>query len=124
MGIDVYMSWKGQTEEEKEKQYTGFSVVHGHVGYLREAYHGDPYATRFLVREAFESKTATAQISADVLESRLQETIEIVKRRYKKIYNEEIDYNHPAIQSFVDFVELARRKEDETSEPVTIIVSY
>jgi hypothetical protein len=29
-------------------------VLHGHVVYLREAYHGEPYATRVLVHEAFE----------------------------------------------------------------------
>lgn len=41
------------TEHERRAQQTGFSVVHGHVGYLREAYHGEPYATRVLVPEAF-----------------------------------------------------------------------
>jgi len=41
--------WNGQTKAEIEAQYTGFSVVHGHVGYLREAYHGAPYATEYLV---------------------------------------------------------------------------
>jgi hypothetical protein len=35
MGIDVYARWDGQTKYEEEKQYTGFSTVHGHVGYLR-----------------------------------------------------------------------------------------
>jgi predicted Rossmann fold nucleotide-binding protein DprA/Smf involved in DNA uptake len=45
MGIDIYARWKGQTRQEQEAQYTGFSVVHGHLGYLREAYHGEPYAT-------------------------------------------------------------------------------
>lgn len=36
MGIDVYIKWDHQSEEEREAQYTGFSNVHGHVGYLRE----------------------------------------------------------------------------------------
>jgi hypothetical protein len=52
----VYTSWRGQTEKEQAAQITGFSVVHGHVGYLREAYHGEPYATRVLVPEAFAAK--------------------------------------------------------------------
>jgi hypothetical protein len=56
MGIDIYIRWKGQTDEEIEAQFeglSGYSIVHGHVGYLREAYHGEPYATKYLVREAF-----------------------------------------------------------------------
>ena len=38
MGIDVYLKWENQTEEEERKQYTGFSLEHGHVGYLRASY--------------------------------------------------------------------------------------
>lgn len=53
MGIDIYARWAGQTEAERKGQITGFSTRHGHVGYLREAYHGGPYATRALVAEAF-----------------------------------------------------------------------
>lgn len=54
MGIDVYATWAGMTPQERALQYTGFSVINGEVGYLREAYHGSPYATRVLVPEAFE----------------------------------------------------------------------
>jgi hypothetical protein len=43
----------------------GFSVEHGHLGYLREAYHGEPYATRVLVPESFE--TGRAEIPAATL---------------------------------------------------------
>ena len=57
MGIDVYLNWNGKTEEEKEAQLTGFSTVHGHAGYLREAYHGGPYATKVLVPEAFDARS-------------------------------------------------------------------
>ena len=55
MGIDIYMKWEGQTEEEERAQITGFEVSGraGGVGYLREAYHGAPYATMFFVGEAF-----------------------------------------------------------------------
>jgi hypothetical protein len=31
------------------------SSVHGHVGYFRESYHAEAYATMYLCREAFES---------------------------------------------------------------------
>jgi hypothetical protein len=42
MGIDIYAEWRGQTDAESDAQVAGFSGVHGHVGYLREAYHGGP----------------------------------------------------------------------------------
>lgn len=35
MGTDVYLYWKGMTEEEKKAQYTGFEIYSGNVGYLR-----------------------------------------------------------------------------------------
>ena len=57
------------TAEEERAQIDCFSVVHGHVGYLREAYHGEPYATRVLVPEAFE--TGEASIRASLLRERL-----------------------------------------------------
>lgn len=56
MGIDVYMSWDNQTEDEQKARYTGFSVTSGNVGYLREAYHGGPYATHTLLPEAFDER--------------------------------------------------------------------
>jgi hypothetical protein len=71
MGIDIYLEWDDMTEEEKQAQATGFSVVSGDVGYLREAYHGGPYATRLLVREAFESENCVAEIPAAVMRERL-----------------------------------------------------
>ena len=64
MGIDIYPTWQGQTEAESNAQSTGFSAVHGHVGYLREAYHGGPYVTKYLVAEAFAAPTHEAAIPA------------------------------------------------------------
>lgn len=84
MGIDIYAKWRGQTKEEKEAQYTGSSIVAGGVGYLREAYHGDPYVTKFLVQEAFES--GTAQIPASTLKERLPKAVILAMIREKKIY--------------------------------------
>jgi hypothetical protein len=54
MGIDVYAKWDGQTAAERDAQITGYSIVSGHVGYLREAYHGEPYATRVLFPECWD----------------------------------------------------------------------
>lgn len=73
MGIDVYLEWPGQEEENKIKdnQLSWCSTTQGHVGYLREAYHGGPYATKLLAPEAFDSETYRAEIPAAVLRARL-----------------------------------------------------
>jgi hypothetical protein len=78
MGIDIYLKWDGMTDEDKEKQVTGMSTIAGEVGYLREAYHGGPYATKILCREAFESDSCEAEIPADVLRERLTHVTEPV----------------------------------------------
>lgn len=76
MGIDVYLRWEDQTEQEKRWQFTGFSTRAGNVGYLREAYHGGPYATKILVREAFEAENCQAEIPAAVMRERLTSVTE------------------------------------------------
>jgi hypothetical protein len=79
VGIDIYLEWDGQ-EEERQKSAgdkpSWLSVRDGHVGYLREAYHGGPYATKIFVREAFESDTCRAEIPAEVLRERLTHVTE------------------------------------------------
>ena len=124
MGIDIYARWKGQTDEEEAAQITGFSVERGDVGYLREAYHGAPYATRHLVAEAFDSDTAEAKIPSAVLRKRLPETLRLAKERERTVYQRTAADDDPVIKSFVDFVALCERKEHELGEPVTIIASY
>lgn len=128
MGIDIYMRWDGQTEDEKEAQFTGYSTIHGHVGYLREAYHGGPYATRGLVPEAFEDETGDGvRIPASTLRQRLPEVVEVVMARMSIVYNETIEgdpLQHPVIKSYIDFVQLAERKEKETGQAVVIFASW
>ena len=125
MGIDIYAEWNGQTKKEKDSQVTGFSTVHGNVGYLREAYHGEPYATRFLVREAFEDSEGVAQIPAAVLRERLAETLDLVEERERAVYHETDSREIAKVKrSFTDCVELCEAKERETGEPVTILASY
>ena len=125
MGIDIYARWKGQSAEEHDAQCTGFSVVHGHVGYLREAYHGEPYATRELVHEAFESSDHEAKIPAVVLRERLPRTLALARERERVVYHDTDEkFIHAVLQSFRDFVELCERKERETGEPVTIVASF
>lgn len=125
MGIDIYARWKGQTERETEAQITGLSIEHGHVGYLREAYHGEPYATKYLLAEAFGSESAKAQIPAEVLRERLSHTLDLVRERERVVYHQTDEKEiEKVVQSFTDFVELCEQKEHETGEPVTIIASY
>jgi hypothetical protein len=123
MGIDIYMKWEGQTDAEEARQITGFSVTAGRFGYLREAYHGGPYATRALVPEAFEG--GGAPIPAAFMRERLPETLALAKEREQKIYKT-TDPKEIALtlKSFVDFVRLAERMEKKTGHPVTIIASY
>jgi len=124
VGIDIYAKWRNQTKEEEQKQYTGFRIDVGSVGYLREAYHGEPYATRHIVKEAFKNKSGKAKIPAKKLRERLQETIELVKLRHKTVYNERITIRSPYVKSYIQFVELCEKMEKRNGEPVTIIASY
>lgn len=124
MVIDIYARWQGQTEEEIEAQQTGFSAYHGHVGYLREAYHGTPYATTYLLAEAFDHPEG-AQIPSAVLKTRLPLTLKLVTERERLLYGEtDRSEAQRVIASFIDFVQLCERKEHETGKPVTIIASY
>lgn len=76
MGIDVYLKWDGMTEEDTGSQFTGMNPYCGQTGYLREAYHGGPYATKILCREAFEAENCEAEIPAAVLRERLTNVTE------------------------------------------------
>jgi hypothetical protein len=123
MGIDIYAEWDGMTEREHAAQMTGFSVQHGHVGYLREACHGEPYATQVLVPEAFE--TGRASISAATLEQRLPAALAAAEQREREIYGQTDDAAvNRVLKSYRDFVALCERKEEETGAPCLIIASY
>ena len=79
MGIDIYAEWRGMTVEESNAQVMAcFDGTVGHIGYLREAYHGEPYATRVLFPEAFEK--GDAAIPAARLRERLPATLAAVRR--------------------------------------------
>lgn len=131
MGIDIYARWNTQTEDEKAAQVTGFSIDAGNLGYLREAYHGAPYATHVLVPEAFSDElvlqyTEGVPISAQTLRERLPETVEVALKREKAIYGHAPE--HPetqlVVKSFEDFVSLCEDKEAESGEPCSFIASY
>ncbi len=100
MGIDVYLSWDGKTEEEQQAQYTGFSTVAGNAGYLREAYHGSPYATHALFpRDYWEITQEEADAGgklADIalLKSRLAQTVMVAAYRNHALYEQGIDQSY------------------------------
>lgn len=76
MGIDVYLKWKGQTEADEEAQITGCSTRAGNKGYLREAYHGGPYATKVLCPEAWvDQGDGGVPLSAAELKKRLPRVV-------------------------------------------------
>jgi hypothetical protein len=127
MGIDVYLKWNEMKKEDHEAQLgTGFQTNIGDTGYLREAYHGEPYATQMLVPEAFDDKLAgeDVPIFAKEMRARLPKVLEKVRERYEKIYEAGEDEIKEAQKSFSDFVKLAEQKEDELKEPCKVYASY
>ena len=124
MGIDIYAKWDRMSMQEEAEQMSGlFSAEHGYHGYLREAYHGEPYATKALVPEAFQH--GRAHIDAGTLQKRLPDTLHIAETRERTVYGvtdaEDIER---VLKSYRDFVALCARKEAETGEPCLIIASY
>jgi hypothetical protein len=97
-GIDIYAEWTGMTGSERAAQWGCCGVEYGHVGYLREARHGEPYATKALVPEAFEMDRAP--IYADKLRDRLPETLEIAEQREREIYGVTSDADPPGHGAF------------------------
>ena len=124
MGIDIYAEWQGQNAVAKRRQrQVWLSVEAGSVGYLREAYHGAPYATMHLCAEAF--GTGQADIPAAVLKERLPRALELVEERYRSVYKDATaGHLAAAKQSFRDFVALCEAKEAETGAPVSVVASY
>jgi hypothetical protein len=50
MRIEIYAEWDGMTGAERNAQAMSFDGI---AGYLQEAYHGEPHATKWLFPEAF-----------------------------------------------------------------------
>lgn len=120
MGIDIYMDWDDQSEEEKRAQFTGFSATAGEVGYLREAYHGGPYVTEYLLTEAFDPEAEAVAIPPKVLRQRLPKALELAEQRQEKIYK---DSDPRVLKAFEDFVALYEAKYAEGKNP-RILASY
>lgn len=133
MGIDVYLTWPDMTPEDSQKQATGFSILHGHVGYLREAYHGGPYASHLLFPEAWsenedklykecESNAEFQGIpyTADKLRSREASARAAALERY----SDNPELAQKAADSITAFCQLAEDHEKRTGEPCRVVVSY
>lgn len=104
MGIDIYLRWHGQSEEEEKAQYTGFSTEAGKVGYLREAYHGAPYVTKYFLQEAFDSESGVAPIAASVLRERLPIAVTMAMFRHHNLYGKGKDPANIEIAEHEDLI--------------------
>lgn len=117
MGIDIYARWRNQTEDEKQAQFTGYSTVAGNVGYLREAYHGGPYVTKYLLQEGF--KRGTAKIPAKTLRKRLPISLAIAIHRNAKLYGKGNDPIHVTFEDLgkkIDQVFSVEMKDESAKE--------
>lgn len=123
MGIDIYAHWRDQSEAEQTAQNKVLlSTVHGRKGYLREAYHGGPYATRHLCPEAFWE--GGSHVWAAVLKKRLPQALVLTEERLRTLYKSSDVEIEKVKQSFRDFVALCEEKEKETGEPVLIVADF
>ena len=108
MGIDIFARWHGQSADERDEQRRAWlSIDAGGVGYLREAYHGEPYPSRFLCAEAFEA--GQAAIAASLLRKRLPRTLELVEEREREVYKADAKAIAAAKQSYAGFCQRPRR---------------
>jgi hypothetical protein len=125
MGIDLYARWKNETEVElRAKVVARFGAHSGSVGYLREAYHGEPYATQALAPEAF-ARRGGVRIPAATLRRRLPKVLRLVEERERTLYGATTpDEIEPTLRSFRDFVALCEQKERETGEQVEILADW
>lgn len=100
MGIDIYARARRQAQEQADLKYN--EKYSGKRGYLREAYHGGPYATKLLVQEAFDADyedmekdedgdSLGVQISAETLKERLPATVLLAGYRHVKLYGGDKD---------------------------------
>jgi hypothetical protein len=130
MGIDVYLEWKDKDDSDRGLQ-TGI-LADGACGYLREAYHGEPYATKLLLKEAFQvnygnDESYRCRIDSEELEARLPEALKLTAERFFNLYKRgdgnAMDTLKQMLNEIVDFVDKFKQLEAEEQEPF-IEVSY
>ena len=118
MGIDVYLKWPRQTQEERLAQEDAYlSLDGGSGGYLRESYSGGPYATKILARESFESGSREAEIPAAILRERLTSVTEPAR-------SPDIDAGHRATRQIAEEFEASgaevRHPGPSRTDPMTV----
>ena len=131
MGIDCYLvnpeTNQIHAEEIGQEEAMGFNPFSGHVGYLREAYHGGPYATKVLLPEAWideeeRDEGGAISIKASTLRHRLPKTLEAAAIRNRENYSGRDE--DAVLKSFEDFVDLAEDLEKKNGKPCKFYVSY
>jgi RNA processing factor Prp31 len=124
MGIDIYARWPEQDKDALEAQISAWgSTDSGDIGYIREAYHGEPYPSQHLMPEAFDNDEGVV-IPVAILHERLPETLRLAAERERKVYqtaDHEID---KVIDQYRQFVTLCEKVEARTGKPPTIIASW
>jgi hypothetical protein len=120
MGIDIHARWPEQDEDSRQAQMEAWgSTDHGHLGYIREAYHGEPYPSYHLMPEAFETDEGVA-IPAATLQERLPETLRLAAERERVLYSTPEAEIDEAVKQYPEFVKLCARVEEETGKPPII----
>ena len=108
------------SKKQKDRQITAFDTTMGRTGYLREAYHGEPYATEKLIPEA-RNKTldpSNLQVPNRLLKQRLPSTIKAAIKREQTIYKaKNVTIKSPVVKSYIDFVALHEKLEKAGKKP-------
>ena len=115
MGYDVYLRWDGMTTEEKDAQFTGYSTVHGHSGYLRWSYEKPNPVLNLLkpwMTNAYPEEISGVP-SADILK-RLPKAKDAILS-YDGISDQ---VKVEIVESFANFVLLYEKKEKDGLNPV------
>ncbi|MDA1062212.1 MAG: hypothetical protein O2895_04805, partial [Chloroflexi bacterium] len=102
----------------------------GDVGYLREAYHGGPYATHVLMPEAFAAapgidsdRSGGVRIPSATLRERLDEACDVAIVRARAVYGQRLTRESPEVRARAELGVLAERLEREGREP-RVLASY
>lgn len=107
------MRWDGQTQEEKERQITGFNCSMGRVGYLRASYGDSMQEERHILERVFENwdkqpkKFRFEEILLKLPKLLLEYCSKIDEHRFRILW----------ANSLYDFFVLAVEKEDKGLNP-------
>lgn len=117
MGLDVYLRWDGITEEEKQKQYTGFSVDAGNVGYLRASYNSSMTQELTILNELFSEMDDVCVCKYDFVKNRAKLNEVIKDYLSKNIDSEGLEWFVIWAKSLIDFFSLGHEKQKAELNP-------